>query len=370
MSAAAPDFPEIGLSLFEREIVQLREWGTERVHPLPAEAVRCLLGTNSDCHVQLSAPDILPIHARLTRERLEWRIHALGDTPGLWRDDLRCDAFSLQPGVEIGVGSLTLIAESRSWIALRSFCTRILGWGAEHMTIVDRALRSIQMSGTRRAPLVLCGKGDLVPIAHALHRRTLGPDRPFVLCDPRRHNGKESVRSTANYRTSAVAAKMAIGGSLCVRKARLPRNFSTMLAEIREGDAYIQLIVCSSHQNENALLTTPVHVPSLQERTKDLPRIVDEYALDAVAALNVPPASFTSEDRVWVLKHAARSLEEIEKATLRLVAIKTSATHAHAAERLGMSTVSLVRWMARHAPATGSSASTWPRLPKRMTDQP
>jgi hypothetical protein len=29
----------------------------------------------------------------------------LGDGPGLLRDGTRCDAFALQPGVEIGVGN-------------------------------------------------------------------------------------------------------------------------------------------------------------------------------------------------------------------------------------------------------------------------
>jgi len=192
----------------------------------------------------------------------------------------------------------------------------------------------------------------MVPIAQALHRRTLGADRPFVLCDPRRQNGRESVRLVANYATGAVAVKMAIGGSLCIRKERLPRDLTAMLAEVRELDAYLQLIICSSHQGENEVLATPVQVPSLAQRADELPRIVDEYALDATSALHVPPTSFTREDRAWVLEHAARSLEEIEKATLRCVAVRTSAKQAHAAERLGMTEVSLERWMARRDAAT------------------
>jgi hypothetical protein len=210
------------------------------------------------------------------------------------------------------------------------------------------------MSLARRAPLLLCGKGNLVPIAHALHRRTLGADRPFVLCDPRRDNGRESVRSAANYKTGAVAVKMALGGSLCVRKERLPRDLSAMLAEIRELGAYLQLVICSSNPRERELLVTPVHVPSLEERTKDLPRIVDEYALDATAAFHAPPTTFTSDDRAWVIENAASSLEEIEKATLRCVALRTSADLGHAAERLGMAKVSLERWMARHDAPTGN----------------
>src|SRR6185369_10193455 len=86
--------------LLGNQIIQLREWGTERAHPLPGYALRCRLGTEEDCTVRLSDPDVLPIHAQLTRERQRWLTRALGDTPGLLRDGARCDAFSLEPGVE------------------------------------------------------------------------------------------------------------------------------------------------------------------------------------------------------------------------------------------------------------------------------
>lgn len=347
MSVATTNPPAINQSLPDNKIVQLREWGTNRVHPFPARALRCLLGTADDCPVRLSAPGVLPMHAQLARERQQWLIRALGDTPGLRRDGARCNAFLLQPGVEIGVGNATLVAENEHWIALRSFCARILGFGDDHMPIVDRALRSIRMSLTHRVPLLLCGESDLVPIAHALHRWTVGPDQPFVVCDPYRRNGKESVRSATNYRTGAVAVKMAIGGSLCVRRQRLPRDFSSVLAEVRESDARVQLIVCSNKHDRDAFSAAPIRIPSLQKRQKELSRIVDEYALDAIAALNVPPTSFINDDRVWVLRHAARRLPEIEKATLRLVALRASRNRSRAAERLGMAMVSLSRWMGR-----------------------
>src|SRR5882672_11345949 len=98
---------------------------------------------------------------------------------------------------------------------LRAFLARMLGWSNERA--VELALRSLALALDHRATLVLCGEGDMVPIAQALHRRTLGPDKPFIICDPRRLTSTATVRSPAS-RTSGVAAfEAAIGGSLCMR---------------------------------------------------------------------------------------------------------------------------------------------------------
>jgi hypothetical protein len=88
-------------------------------------------------------------------------------------------------------------------------------------------------------------------------------------------------------------------------------------------------------------------VPSLRTRTKELPRIIDAYALDAIHELHATETSFTAADRQWLLEHGRLTLPEIEKATLRLVALRMSRTLPRAAERLGMAPVSLSRWL-RH----------------------
>jgi hypothetical protein len=245
----------------DRGIFQLREWGTARSHPLPSQAPRCRLGTDDGCAVRLSDPDVLPVHAQLTRERQRWLIRALGDDPGLWRDGARSNAFCLEPGVEVGVGQTTLIAEDEPWMALRGFCARMLGWGGERRGAVDRALRSIRLSLTHRAPLLLRCDSDAVPIAHALHRRTLGGDRPFVVCDPRRRDGKESVRSAGNHRMGSAAAQVAAGGSLCVRARRLPPDFPALLAGLREAGADTQLIVCLDREDAAAFLSESLAAP-------------------------------------------------------------------------------------------------------------
>jgi hypothetical protein len=328
-------------------IFQLREWGTEWCHALPSQALRCPLGSADGCAVRLDDPDVLPIHAQLTRERQRWLIRALGDEAELWCDGARSDAFSLEPGVEIGVGQATLIAEDERWAALRAFCARLLGWDSDRRVVVDRALRSIRMSVTHRAPLVLRGDGDMVPIAHALHRRVLGADRPFVVCDPRRRDRAASVRAARSCGTVAAALTAAVGGSVCVRARRLPQDFPALLAKVNEPGASIQLIVCESRADTAFPLSTPIEVPSLATRVEDLPRIITEYAQDAIAALGAPARGFEPDDHRWVLENAATSFDEIEKATLRGVALWSSPNMSQAAARLGMAPVSLLRWLGR-----------------------
>ncbi len=229
--------------------------------------------------------------------------------------------------------------------------------GAPECTaVVDHALRSIRLAATHRAALVLCGEPDLVPIARALHRRSLGNDPPFVLCDPRREDTSASVRSPMNHENGVMAFRAAIGGSLCVRSHRLPGDFSSLVARVREPAAHVQLIVCAKQWNtSNAFLAVPVpiHLPPLRNRTNEVSRIVDEYARDAIAELGTlggRDTCFTDEDRAWVCEHGSSSLSEIEKSTRRLVAVRTSRNMHIAAERLGMAQVSLKKWLDRRTP--------------------
>src|SRR5262249_39827408 len=89
----------------------------------------------------------------------------------------------------------------------------------------------------------------------------------------------------------------------------------------------------------------PIVVPSLQQRGSELPRIVDEYAADAISTLG--NAVFYDQDRAWVREHAAESLADIETATLRIAAIRQAGSVSAAAARLGMSHVALGAWFKR-----------------------
>jgi hypothetical protein len=341
------------------DVIRLRQWGTDRMHTLQpplatAAATRnhgWLLGTAEACSLRLVDRLVSREHARLQQDQGKWLIRDLGSKNGLRYDGARRDSFMLAPGVEIGIGATTLIAESRRSIALHGFLARILGWKASRIDAIDHALRSIRLAVTHRAALMLAGDGNLIPIAHALHRHVRGAHRPFVACDPRRLNMEESVRSVANHVSGLAGFAAAIGGTLCVRGSRLPRDFAKVLVRLRDPDARVQLIVCAHHHGEgDAFLVVPIQVPPLTDRAGELPRIIDEYAHDAAVELAAPQTIFTSADRDWVLEHGASSLSEIEKATLRLVALRVAKSVPRAAERLGMAPVSLSRWIRRRTP--------------------
>jgi hypothetical protein len=105
------------------------------------------------------------------------------------------------------------------------------------------------------------------------------------------------------------------------------------------------------------VIPAPIVVPDLRDRAGELSRIIDEYALDAIEALAAPSDCFTDVDRSWVAAHASWSLEQIEKATLRLVALRTSRNLSGAAARLDMAPVSLTRWLARRPRVAPDSAA-------------
>jgi len=343
------------------QVIRLREWGTDWVHMLPQPPLPdgvggappdWLIGTADGCVVRLTDPNVLPRHAQLAY-RHQWWIRALelGGARGVRGDGVPRQELGLAPGTEISVGTTTLIAESPRSIALRDFCARLLGWAPDRLPVVDRALRAIDLAVACRSPLILRGEADLVPIAYALHRRTLGIEAPFVVCDPRRRTTEvASVRFQANQESGMVAFAAATGGTLCMRN-RLPTDFAELVLRLHEPDPRVQLIICSKRRDEGARVCGPVPicVPPLSERASELPRIVEGYAREAIATLGPlrPWESFTDDDLRWIATCAASSLEEIEKATLRLVARNMSRTDTGAGRLLRMAPVSLTRWFRR-----------------------
>jgi hypothetical protein len=129
--------------------------------------------------------------------------------------------------------------------ALRAYLGRILGWSEECTQAIEHALRSIALSVVHRAALVLVGRADLVSIAHALHRHTLGADRPFVLCNPRRMEVSEEPHLPRSYASGEAALRAAHGGSLCVLRRRLPDDYLALVKRARDPSADVQIIVCS-----------------------------------------------------------------------------------------------------------------------------
>jgi len=232
---------------------------------------------------------------------------------------------------------------------LRVFLARILGWSNERA--VELALRSLTLALDHRATLVLCGQGDIVPLAWALHRRALGADKPFIICDPRRGTRAASVRSPESRAGGVAAFEAAVGGSLYARTRRLPRYCLALMGKLRATDDVLSIAGIEHDDPDPRLIRpAPIVVPPLACRATEVDRVIAEFAADAIAELGVLRGRFTDADHAWVRQHAATSLAEIEKATLRLVAIRTSRNMSAAAARLGMAPVSLLRWLGRRKP--------------------
>jgi hypothetical protein len=195
-------------------VIRLREWGTDNIHRMPPPPVDSLLvGTADTCMFRLVDPSGLLSreHARLERRRTGWIARDLESKNGIRCDGARRPEFLLEPGVEVGIGQLTMLAESHRFIELRSFLARLLGWTSDKIATVDFALRAVRMAATRRVPLVLCGAGDLAQVAQAIHRHALGSDRPFVVADPRRREADATVRGAGNAETGMAAMRQCYG---------------------------------------------------------------------------------------------------------------------------------------------------------------
>ena len=139
-----------------------------------------------------------------------------------------------------------------------------------------------------------------------------------------------------------------------MRACRLPNDFSAATSRLQEIDDVMLAVCVASGDDDDAPLLVrpaPICVPPLATRNDELSRIIDEYVQDAIAELDASGTGFADTDHAWVREHAAGSLAEIEKATLRLVALRASSNTTIAAARLGMAQVSLVRWLGRRCPS-------------------
>lgn len=337
-------------------VVRLRQWGSDRSYVLPTQPNDAVtVGSSDTCSLQLIDPSgcLSRQHARLVREGTRWIARDLGSKNGIRLDGARRPKVPLEPGAELGLGGITLIAESPRLIAFRRFLARILGWDPDRGEIVDLAVRSVRLATTQRAALALCGDGDLVPVARGLHRHALGDARPFVLCDPRRR-ATDAGSTFENYTSGVRAFRAAAGGSVCVRSKRLPRDFAELIAALREPCTRVQLIVCGRRPSQRTeLVLAPIEIPPLSTRAGEIDRIIDEYADDAAVVLRAS-VPFTTHDRAWVRAHSATSLPEIEKGALRLVALREAGNVARAAALLGMAHASLGEWIGRRRLPAGT----------------
>jgi hypothetical protein len=337
----------------------LREWDSGMVHELPSQSLpvdrNYTIGAAEDCALRLRDPTgrVSRHHARLASDTEgRWVISDLRSKNGIALDGGPQVRVTLTPGVEIGIGGITLVVESPELRRLRDLLGRFVGWSDERR--LNLAVRSARMAATRRESLQLCGDDDptLVAIARLLHGRTLGTDRPFAICarrpsdaDPQRwahYDGAPHHGGVPRYENGLEALAAVSGGTLCVGRQK-PRDFVHILDAHRDPSARFQLIVCARTMQRDPLIA-PIAVAPLAERPHELDRIIDGYAHDVGA----PGKALTPADRAWIRSDESRTLAQLETATVRLALVRVHGL-TEAAEVLHMSHGSLSEWFARRS---------------------
>jgi hypothetical protein len=132
---------------------------------------------------------------------------------------------------------------------------------------------------------------------------------------------------------------------LCIWAKRAPKDFDDVLARLDDPDLHVRLVLCSRVPGDARM--TSIRIPPLASRYDEVDRIVAEYASDAIDFLGAQPTSFTSQEHQWLIARRPRSLSDIERSTLRLVAIREYGGVSKAAVRLGMNPSAMSRWCGR-----------------------
>lgn len=321
------------------EVIQLREWGNDRVYDLPRrDFTEVFVGSSRTVGVRLDDIRVSRRHARLVRERAMWWIHDLGSKNGTWVDGVKRPISAVNPLAEIGLGPVTLVAESRASIALRELLCRWIGWSAKWRPEVDRALRGVREGAAGRLVLLLSGAGNLVPIAERLHRELLGATRAFVVHD----DETELARSLETAR----------GGTICFSGSHTPDDIERAVAAVREPMSRIRVTVCSRSSAQAAQFalklapTIRIHLPQLAEREDELSRIIEAYVHDAAEPWSDAAALVDPRDIAALAAHPFEDHAEIEAAVRRLVVIRLFGI-TDGARRLGITHGSLSQWAKR-----------------------
>jgi hypothetical protein len=287
-------------------------------------------------------------HAELRLDGEVWSLHA-AEGCELRQGNASRSRLILEPGLEIGIGAGTLVAEGIWSIALRELCERILGRTDDKIDVVDRSMRVLRDAVTRGTAIVLRGESDLVPVAHAIHRRMFGTASPFVVCDPRRTDGDGSARSPANRATIEAALELASGGSICVRGRRLPEDIDLLRERPQRSAACVRLFICVNEIKElTCLCVDTLDVPSLEERISELDDLIDEHIKEAARGLVVEPPVPSLGDRAFIL-YNTKTWADLQKAVTRWVILKVEPNVCRAAGRLKIAPVSLSRWSGRRS---------------------
>lgn len=345
------------------DVVTLREFGTDNSFRLPAPArwdgTPLTLGASRACNFRLDHDTVSKTHAQLQREADRWVLADCRSKNGLQVDSVPQPAVQLAAGMVLGIGGVRLVAESLSFIALRCFMSRLIGWDEGALLAVDRALQELRLSQLRRDPLVLVGEGDLTPIARDLHDHMMGPKAPFVTADPARLAAEaETVRTTRNEPRLKEAIAVAEKGTVFLHTRRMPKDFGVVTSVLLEPEApRVQIIVGGDKPPDVARLrfAGPIYLPPLGSRANEVPHIITEYCQDTLREFDAE-LELAASDRRWI-QQSSDSVADLAKATRRLVALRLDGTIAGAARRLGMAPVSLRKWIGNRMPPEASASS-------------
>jgi hypothetical protein len=251
-----------------------------------------------------------------SREGEVWTLTDLGSTNGLRVNGERRRSIQLAPGDEVKLGRLTLIAESCRSMELHELLRRWIGWSTSRLGEIDRVLRDVRAMTNLQAALVLRGVGGLVGVARRLHRITLG-DRPFIVLG-RSKGGEQSL-------------DRALDGMLYVDTRGLGGGLDVVLTDLRASDRRLRLVARADSAQFIPELAAMLHriatisIPPVTEREDELERLLEAYGSDAAAELGVSGPGFRSGDPERGLAGGIATLDEIEDAARRQVALETEA---------------------------------------------
>lgn len=325
-------------------VLRLRERGTDRVYGLPVPPVACRMGTASDLELQVldSSGSVSREHAELVPFELDgetaWKVIDLNSKNGLCSDGEPLRACVLRPGLEVHLGVLRLIAESRELVGLLSVVRRCLGWAADRQEHVDQALQSFRDWAAQRAELIIVGDGDLRPVVRRWHNLVIGANVPFTWCEPAEGTDVSAVMKAAGTGTLCVDTMQRQAEAMAV----VERVHGTVFA------ARPHLVLCTADPTAAVTLKgglekpAVIQVPPLASRSSELEDIVQEYAWEIAQERGLPRPEL--EDLEQLCRWPYRSLAEVEDDVLRLVMLRTWGLRPGAA-RLGIRHGSLHSWI-------------------------
>lgn len=139
---------------------------------------------------------------------------------------------------------------------------------------------------------------------------------------------------------------------LCVDARGLPRDIRAVITNLRTPDARVRLVACADSAESVAELATMLSrivmlsIPPLTEREDEIERLLEAYGWDAVEELGASCLGFRSGDPELVRAGGVETLDEIEDAARRLVALRNWGVTG-GAKRLRLTHSTLSRWARR-----------------------